>query len=160
MYFKNFKNIMGQTESSIQKQISLENIRAECGYNNFNERNNRFGNKGNKKAINEKDFDERSSTNCDMVPPKGIRKGSKAQSVGFRYFKSNLNQNGALTNDVELIVRKKLITTTTTTTMSPVELNKVLNSLNDDGQVESIESLNEKEVQKDDSLMVRFENII
>ena len=129
---------MGQTESNIQKQISLENIRAECGYNNYSETNNRFNNKLNRKNTSEKGNDERCNTNRDMTT-KNTRKNSKAQSVRFRYFKTNLNPNGTLTNDVELIVRKKLITTTTTTTMSPVELSKVLNSIESEERAKPVE---------------------
>lgn len=84
---------MGHSQSSSaqhrsqQKQISLENIRAERPY--------------------------RSDTSRTTKSP---NKKHTLRSI--------------FSNDVELIVRKKLITTTTTTTANPVELNSLANEAN------------------------------
>lgn len=132
--------IMGQDES-VHKQVSLENIRAECALSTSAKspcittpsRKNNFFEKHKSSTYLAEDGPRRADAQ---------RKSSKSHSLRLKYFKPNMNSgNISNSNDVELIVRKKLITTTTTTTLNPLELNN--NSDLPEGQDRKLEDENE-----------------
>ena len=126
---------MGQTETSMTSQNSIENLKL-----------NETENTSKKDEKKPRHYEERSS--------KKTRNSSSvtANKSTFKYFKTNLASN---TTDVELIVRKKLITTTTTTTMSPLEANNLLNnaqSFSDTSLNENLNSIFKKNELINDSI--------
>ena len=138
---------MGQVDSSIQKQISLENINSDANSKHNHQRKNSSMQKEQQIHNNKKDMDD----DKQQFPNRRFsRKSSKAHSVRLKYFKTSESNNNRGSSYVELIVRKKLITTTTTTTMHPGEINNnvsngIMNSQLNDG--EKCENENESDIE-------------
>jgi len=107
---------MGQSQSSTQTHTpnELQNLRAECTYNSS------AATKLPKRHTFNKN---RASTKSEPIQSRSKRNSSgKGSIVRFRPNSSQKSVRSIFSNDVELIVRKKLITTTTTTTINPVDL--------------------------------------
>lgn len=144
---------MGQSSSSTQqnrpqqKQISLENIRAECAYSSdtswtSKKQHNTFKNPNRARTKSETGFskDNNSKTGLRNSNRSSQTSQKRSRKSSLQCFRSNSSPKGAhrsiFSNDVELIVRKKLITTTTTT-MNPVELNTRLANNETNAQVDN-----------------------
>ncbi len=115
MHFIQQTKNMGQYESSHQIDDINLNSRKNCRTNmSSNQKKNASFTKD---QIVNNEIDD-SIVKKAFPSRRFSRKSSKAHSLRLKYFKSSEYNLSRGSNDVELIVRKKLITTTTTTTMN------------------------------------------
>ncbi len=79
------------------------------------------------------------------------KKFNKSHSIQLKYFKSSEQNLSRGSNEVELIVRKKLITTTTTTTMN----NDLNNSISNVSSTREKSVISENECETDNKIIMQ-----